>query len=1204
MTDRRPAEDLWHLSIDDLFATPAEPSRLGGPGPFVINLSTSTAPISPPPKGTFNLEGVHAYQISRTEDGRQRFRLRLGPVKTELEADAILAAVREDYPGAMTAVAAEDDLRAITVATLAAEKAKPSRPAPTAPPRRPLPRQAGKTAPVHDDLEDTHPGWNLDALLPHLSAGKGAVPATPTPVKRTGPASAGQPARARTAPPPAPKAAAAQPAPQAPARPAQPERRSAARRMSAPVRAPAPSAPPPSVAVPAPRPAVANAREIPILTEKSARPPSDLQVRSNVMAPPATRSPTATVPTPPPVLDQPLAPPVAATPSPVVIEPPAAVELVAVEAIAAEPPTAAEPPAPLAVAEAAAAEKDETQRTLVEKISAIVEVFDGEPEGHALAASAAPEPAPAPAPVPVVKARAAVAPASVNAAQTTVAAPAPPTSIEELIAREIRAAVEVPSAATRRTKLASDALETDWASILSHPVEVTESAPPGAVPAAPAEPPAVELPAAASAPTEPRGDANDATDEVPMLSIPAAPAAAVIVEPVLGASVTIPVDAPVAAPPAAVIAPEPAPDPVPAPPVAVAADDDLIVVDEENGLESLVAKNNALVESLNVRSEPGVPETQLAESVAEPAVERAPSPLPSPPPAPSTPASVEESIARKLKLLAELLPALERPEPAAAEPTGSAAQAIEQLRDEAYVDTIIDPTGSEWDAILDVSVEESAPNPVEPAPVAQTPDTTPPAVEAVVRVPDPVAPVQVAPLPEAVAPSPEPVLPTRETPPAVVEAVPPALAAAAPASESMVELAVQIDSPVENSVAPVVAALVESAPEARPEPVQPPAAEEDTSLETLVAKSNAMVDSLEARNEPARPLPAPAAAEPEKAPAPPAPAPAPLVLEVIDGPPRVLDVPLLAAPVKAAEPAPPRIVSAPLKKPVHAKHGKHGKNAKIRKPPPRPDSKAVLAAPTVDGAPAAPTLPAHMETQPLASTPKPTAPVAPALPAHMVTQPLALTPKPTPPAPKTASRQPPKVATKAPVAAPPKSPHPGSARRVEILSEPLPAVDSTQTIRSLTPLELADDQKSRWFAIQLSLAEEAFDPEHVPHLDIFDEFRLYSVAGLEQGRFMHALRLGFFESEASAQAVAGYLNCYFESPAVKRVSNAERERFAEQQKVVPRKDVGATGLHAVIELSSPRPVPETRLADLREANGVPVPEDKSLWSRLFSPLKR
>jgi hypothetical protein len=125
----------------------------------------------------------------------------------------------------------------------------------------------------------------------------------------------------------------------------------------------------------------------------------------------------------------------------------------------------------------------------------------------------------------------------------------------------------------------------------------------------------------------------------------------------------------------------------------------------------------------------------------------------------------------------------------------------------------------------------------------------------------------------------------------------------------------------------------------------------------------------------------------------------------------------------------------------------------------------------------------------------------------------------------------------------------------------------------------------------------------VPSLDIFEAYRLYTVMGLIDGKLMHALRLGFFNDDISAQAVAAYLKSFFEAPAIKRVSSAERERFAERQ-VVPRKDVGATGLHSVIEMSSPRPVPEKRLADLTEGTGQRAPEEKSIWSRLVAPLKR
>src|SRR5271163_2014598 len=107
------AGEIWHLSIEDLFAPVHETQRLGGDGPFVINLSVSTAPIVLPPKPFAGRWEAHVYQIQVTEDGRTRFRLRLGPFNAEDEADAMLAEVRDTYPGALTATASGADLRVI-----------------------------------------------------------------------------------------------------------------------------------------------------------------------------------------------------------------------------------------------------------------------------------------------------------------------------------------------------------------------------------------------------------------------------------------------------------------------------------------------------------------------------------------------------------------------------------------------------------------------------------------------------------------------------------------------------------------------------------------------------------------------------------------------------------------------------------------------------------------------------------------------------------------------------------------------------------------------------------------------------------------------------------------------------------------------------------------------------------------------------------
>ena len=177
-----------------------------------------------------------------------------------------------------------------------------------------------------------------------------------------------------------------------------------------------------------------------------------------------------------------------------------------------------------------------------------------------------------------------------------------------------------------------------------------------------------------------------------------------------------------------------------------------------------------------------------------------------------------------------------------------------------------------------------------------------------------------------------------------------------------------------------------------------------------------------------------------------------------------------------------------------------------------------------------------------------------------------------------------------------------------------PVIDSTQTVRRLTPLELADGEGSCWFAVQLMLREAPIDAEQVPNLGIFSEYRLYSVTGLEQDRVMHALRVGFFSSELAAEAVAGYLVAYFDSPVIKRVSIAERERFADTG-LAARKDVGVSGVHAVIELATPAPLAERRAVERRVAerrvDAPPSDTSKraalgatSLWSRLLAPRNR
>jgi hypothetical protein len=110
------------------------------------------------------------------------------------------------------------------------------------------------------------------------------------------------------------------------------------------------------------------------------------------------------------------------------------------------------------------------------------------------------------------------------------------------------------------------------------------------------------------------------------------------------------------------------------------------------------------------------------------------------------------------------------------------------------------------------------------------------------------------------------------------------------------------------------------------------------------------------------------------------------------------------------------------------------------------------------------------------------------------------------------------------------------------------------------------------------------------------------VAGIDEGRIMHALRLGFFSDEIAARAVASYLTAFYQSSTVTRVSAAERERFADHR-FEARKDVGATGQHAAIEITSERVVRESRIATaatpLKSVDQPSVPPRAARKSRWF-----
>ena len=166
-----------------------------------------------------------------------------------------------------------------------------------------------------------------------------------------------------------------------------------------------------------------------------------------------------------------------------------------------------------------------------------------------------------------------------------------------------------------------------------------------------------------------------------------------------------------------------------------------------------------------------------------------------------------------------------------------------------------------------------------------------------------------------------------------------------------------------------------------------------------------------------------------------------------------------------------------------------------------------------------------------------------------------------------------KAAPKAPPAAPPAPAKSVAAAAQLVKTPPHPDLDSTQTIRALTSAELNDEQQEKWFAIQLAASEQPVNLDAMPHLDIFEAYRLYSIATAGSGKIIHSLRLGFFKEAVSAEAVSGYLKTFFPSPSVLRISVAEHSRFKDPP--AAPKNTRPAEEAKVIEITSarhPRPV--------------------------------
>ena len=153
-----------------------------------------------------------------------------------------------------------------------------------------------------------------------------------------------------------------------------------------------------------------------------------------------------------------------------------------------------------------------------------------------------------------------------------------------------------------------------------------------------------------------------------------------------------------------------------------------------------------------------------------------------------------------------------------------------------------------------------------------------------------------------------------------------------------------------------------------------------------------------------------------------------------------------------------------------------------------------------------------------------------------------------------------------------------------------------------SPARPAEARGAPRYVVELCVSAIPIDPHSIPLLDIFDAYRLYCDVGNENGCVRHALRLGFFKDTATAAAVAMYLASYFDAPRVLELGNV-RKAHSIHLTFKPLKDIGASGRHAVIELTGERPAHQRNPVASRvvapaaaQLKGAP----RSLLSRILS----
>jgi hypothetical protein len=161
------------------------------PGPFVLNLCSSTTPMALAQTDLPELKRFTFFVSRRFEEGRERFRLHMGYFATLAEAEEWLAVVREIYPGAWAGEAPGRKLRERATAAAAAQAQHAA---------GPQVRVAATPAPARTPIP-------MNVPVVHAAVARApVVPAAPAPMARTAPPVAPAPAPRVSAPMVAPAA--------------------------------------------------------------------------------------------------------------------------------------------------------------------------------------------------------------------------------------------------------------------------------------------------------------------------------------------------------------------------------------------------------------------------------------------------------------------------------------------------------------------------------------------------------------------------------------------------------------------------------------------------------------------------------------------------------------------------------------------------------------------------------------------------------------------------------------------------------------------------------------------------------------------------------------------------------------------------------------------------------------------------------------